>query len=110
MSEEAPVSPPTDEVREKYIFEIDGPDGPCYIAYVGGMPQRTYTYVYLDRRGKFYFYGNPTWSGTTYDVDVHAASASKFTGPTPSIGEEWLDQVKSNILTFFQKESTLGLE
>jgi hypothetical protein len=60
MSKEASVSPPTDDVREQYIFKIDRPDGPCYIAYVGGMPERSYTYVYLDRHGKFYFYGNPT--------------------------------------------------
>ena len=108
MSKEAPVSPPTDDVREQYIFKIDGPDGPCYIAYVGGMPERTYTYVYLDRHGKFYFYASRTWNGSTYDVDVYQASASKFEGPTPSIGNEWLGQVKANILTFFQQRSFMN--
>ena len=105
MTKEAPVSPPTEDVREKYIFKIDRPDGPCYIAYVGGMPERTHTCVYLDRHGKFYFYAGRTWNGSTYDVDVYAASESKFTGPTPSIGHKWLDQIKPNILTFFQQRA-----
>jgi hypothetical protein len=38
-------------------------------------------------------------------MDVYAASASKFEGPTPSIEREWLDQVKANILTFFRQRA-----
>ena len=108
MSKEAPVSPPTDEVRENYILKIDRSDGPCYIAYVGGMPERTYTYVYVDRHGRFYFYASRIWSGSTYDVDVYDASVSKFTGPTPLIGREWLGQIQTDIRTMFQQRSFMN--
>jgi hypothetical protein len=108
MSKEAPVSPPADEVSDDFTLKIDGPDGPCYIAWVGGMPERAFTYVYLDRHGKFYFYADRTWNEPTYDVDVYAATVSKFTGPTPSIGREWLGQIQANIRTFFQQRSFLN--
>jgi hypothetical protein len=105
MTKETPIWPPTDEFSDEFTLKIDGPDGPCYIAWVGGMPERTHTYAYLDRHGKFYFYANRTWSGSTYDVDVYDASVSKFTGATPSIGREWLSEIKANVLAFFQQRS-----
>lgn len=98
-----PVAPPTD-VQEKYVVKIEGPSGPCFIASVGGMPEREFTFVYRDKDYYFYFYADRSWDGNdVYDVDVRNATTQRFTGPNPAIRLEDRDRIKENIKTFFEQ-------
>jgi hypothetical protein len=96
------VAPPTDDVSERFICRIDGPNGPCYIACVGGMPERENTFVYRDKDYHFYFYADAIWTGSIFDVDVKAASMRRFTRASPVIREEHLDRIATNIKSFFE--------
>jgi hypothetical protein len=99
------VAPPTDDVSERFICKIDGPDGLCYIAWIGGMPEREYAFVYRDQDYHFYFYADRVWDGSVYDVDVHAVSVSAFTGASPVIREEHLDRIAANIKGLFEQRA-----
>lgn len=103
-----PKLKPLEGVAEKFIFEIDGADGPCFIAWVGGMPEREHAFIYRDKDVFFYFYARRTWEGNdVYDVDIENATVSKFTGPTPQIRPEYLGQIARNMRSFFERRMYL---
>ncbi|MCP3446165.1 hypothetical protein [Bradyrhizobium sp. CCGUVB14] len=98
------VQPPTDDASSKYIVSIDGPEGRCFIAWIGGMPEREHAFVYRDKDYHFYFYAQSRWDGkTTYDVDVENATVSKFTGPHPRIRAQDFARIERNIKAFFEE-------
>jgi hypothetical protein len=96
---------PPEGVAEKYLFKIEGPDGPCFIAAAGGMPEREHTYVYQDKDYYFYFYAKSAWEGDIYDIDIENATVAKFTGPTPRVQSNDLPRIANNIRAYFEGRS-----
>jgi hypothetical protein len=95
-------------IEEKYLVEIQGRYGPCYIVGIGNRPELEHGFYYGDARYEFCFYAEIAYHGNEFDIDVYDASVRRFDGPSPIVKPEDLDYIKESMAKFFETRAFIG--
>jgi hypothetical protein len=96
-----PFEPKIEGINKSTLIEIKGERGNCYMASVGGMPERLHTFFNGDDTYQFCFYANRKWEGDEFDVEVFEASIYRFHGPRPYVNPDDMEYIRQNTEKFF---------